>query len=175
MGQTRLGTLSPMAASGATWHPCLLPVPNPMLWGLLFQHSTAIATAEPQPSRHRGRGAVGDPPGKVSAQRQVWVHPGLKGKWLSHGVPTRPWGCHPISPWRVQHQEGSAISGVRSLFLLARTCLQFPHRASGLSCQQPGPRPPWRQLGHSSCWPQPPPRHSWYKMPRTSVHLNLPE
>lgn len=28
------------------------------LCGLLFQHSTAIATAEPQPSRYRGRGAV---------------------------------------------------------------------------------------------------------------------
>lgn len=36
--------MAPVPTASAKPHP---------LWGLLFQHSIAIATAEPQPSRHR--------------------------------------------------------------------------------------------------------------------------
>lgn len=101
--------------NGSIWsHTAPMPTASAKphtLCGLHFQHSIAIATAEPQPSRHRGRGAVGDPPGKVSAQCQV--HPGLKAAVPSpHGEcsirkaqPSTVLGAFPCQPGHVSSSK----------------------------------------------------------------------
>lgn len=62
VGQTRLGTLSPMAAPRAIWRPCPLPVPNLTLsvgcFSSIPQQLQQQSPSPAQPSRHRGRGAV---------------------------------------------------------------------------------------------------------------------
>lgn len=99
---------------GSIWsHTAPMPTASAKphtLCGLHFQHSIAIATAEPPAQQAQGQRSCG---------RSSW-----EGQCTMPGS-SRSQSCCPISPWRVQHQEGSAIHSVRSLSLSARTCLQF--------------------------------------------------
>lgn len=79
-GRPAWGPPSPSAGSTATWHPCLLSVPNPALsggcfssipWELQQQSPSPVGTGAEEPSAVCWEGKYSD---------GHWVHPSLKGK-----------------------------------------------------------------------------------------------